>query len=101
MQELIQLIENQHLTIVGLNEQINDLEHYIDNLLVRVIETSPRILQNSYRIDSLFKIWIFEYQFRDSDPKVPNIYSDVLYYNRLIIVLLDSRVDTYNGFPFG
>ncbi|CAG2114239.1 unnamed protein product [Medioppia subpectinata] len=33
-EELIQLIESQQLTILGLNEQINDLEHYIDNLLI-------------------------------------------------------------------
>lgn len=30
------------------NQQQKDLEEYLDNLLVRVMETSPRILQNPY-----------------------------------------------------
>jgi len=29
-------------------KKLKDLEDYLDNLLLRVMETTPRILQNSY-----------------------------------------------------
>lgn len=31
------------------SRQQKDLEDYLDNLLLRVMETSPRILQNPYK----------------------------------------------------
>ncbi|KAG8335346.1 hypothetical protein J6590_070083 [Homalodisca vitripennis] len=41
LQELIDMV-------MDLQQQKRDLEDYLDQLLLRVMETSPRILQNPY-----------------------------------------------------
>lgn len=52
-QELIDLLCKQRNLIEKQQCQINDLESYIDNLLVRVMDTTPRLLQNPYRSRTL------------------------------------------------
>lgn len=52
LQELIKVITNQKSQLENRDNYIRDLENYIDNLLVRVMETTPRILQNPYRNDN-------------------------------------------------
>jgi len=54
-QELIELLCKQRALIDNQQRQINDLEDYIDNLLVRVMDSTPRILQNPYRNRKPFK----------------------------------------------
>ena len=48
VQELVELACNQKVQLKNKDHYIRDLENYIDNLLVRVMETTPRILQNPY-----------------------------------------------------
>jgi len=38
----------QHTQLLTKNAYVHDLEDYIDNLLVKVMETHPKILQNPY-----------------------------------------------------
>ncbi|XP_049954595.1 rab11 family-interacting protein 1 isoform X2 [Schistocerca serialis cubense] len=47
-EELISIIYNLQLTVEDQNKKVKDLEDYLDNLLLRVMETTPRILQNPY-----------------------------------------------------
>ena len=45
-QELVKLVVTHKAQLIRKDQYIRELEGYIDNLLVRVMETSPRILQN-------------------------------------------------------
>ncbi|KAH3890803.1 hypothetical protein DPMN_014891 [Dreissena polymorpha] len=45
-EELIKLVVTHKAQLIRKDQYIQELESYIDNLLVRVMETSPRILQN-------------------------------------------------------
>ncbi|XP_074660094.1 uncharacterized protein LOC141912666 [Tubulanus polymorphus] len=47
-EELVKLLFNQRLQIEQKDEYVHDLEDYIDMLLVRVISTTPKILQTPY-----------------------------------------------------
>jgi len=38
----------QHAQLLSKDSYVRDLEDYIDNLLVKVMETHPKILQNPY-----------------------------------------------------
>ncbi|CAH2250152.1 Rab11 family-interacting 1 [Pelobates cultripes] len=44
--ELIQLVLKQKETLTKKEAQVRELEDYIDNLLVRVMEETPNILRN-------------------------------------------------------
>ena len=39
---------DQHSQLLAKDAYVHDLEDYIDNLLVKVMETHPKILQNPY-----------------------------------------------------
>ncbi|WAR02637.1 RFIP2-like protein [Mya arenaria] len=45
-EELVKLVVTHKAQLIRKDQYIQELEKYIDNLLVRVMETSPRILQN-------------------------------------------------------
>ena len=45
-QELIRLVVTHKAQIIRKDQYIKDLEKYIDDLLVRVMETTPKLLQN-------------------------------------------------------
>ncbi|XP_045174746.2 rab11 family-interacting protein 1-like isoform X3 [Mercenaria mercenaria] len=45
-EELIKLVVTHKAQLIRKDQYIKELENYIDNLLVRVMESSPRILQN-------------------------------------------------------
>ena len=45
-QELVRLVVTHKAQLIRKDQYIRELESYIDNLLVRVMESSPRILQN-------------------------------------------------------
>jgi len=47
-QDLEQLVLDQHSQLLMKDSYVRDLEDYIDNLLVKVMETHPKILQNPY-----------------------------------------------------
>ena len=47
-QDLVEMVIELQAHVSAQNQQQKDLEEYLDNLLVRVMETSPRILQNPY-----------------------------------------------------
>lgn len=47
-EDLIELVVELESKLNAKNNQQKDLEDYLDNLLLRVMETSPRILQNPY-----------------------------------------------------
>lgn len=49
-QELVEVVCKQQFAMEKQQKQIKDLEDYIDNLLVRVMETTPRLLQNPFKI---------------------------------------------------
>uniref|UniRef100_T1JBB1 C2 domain-containing protein n=1 Tax=Strigamia maritima TaxID=126957 RepID=T1JBB1_STRMM len=49
-EDLVELIVCQQSSIDRHLKQIRDLEDYIDDLLVRVMETQPRLLQNPFKI---------------------------------------------------
>ncbi|XP_023235528.1 rab11 family-interacting protein 1-like isoform X1 [Centruroides sculpturatus] len=51
--QLVDLVVKQQLLLSRQKDKIQDLENYIDDLLVRVMETSPRILHISYKTSSL------------------------------------------------
>lgn len=51
-QELVDLLCKQHMIVEDQQCHIQDLEGYIDDLLVRVMDTTPRILQNPYKRNS-------------------------------------------------
>ncbi|GIY06700.1 hypothetical protein CDAR_578052 [Caerostris darwini] len=46
--DLVLLAIKQQADLERQRDKIGDLENYLDNLLVRVMETTPRILQNPY-----------------------------------------------------
>ncbi|XP_012234984.1 rab11 family-interacting protein 2 [Linepithema humile] len=48
-EDLIELTLQLQAQITEKNKRLNDLEDYIDALLLRVIECSPRLLQNPYQ----------------------------------------------------
>lgn len=48
-QELVELLCKQRSLLEHQQNHISSLEDYIDNLLVRVMDSSPRILQNPYK----------------------------------------------------
>ncbi|GAB6026580.1 RAB11 interacting protein 2 (class I) [Chamberlinius hualienensis] len=48
-QELVELLCKQRTLLEHQQKHISSLEDYIDNLLVRVMDASPRILQNPYK----------------------------------------------------
>ncbi|XP_066264647.1 rab11 family-interacting protein 2-like isoform X5 [Branchiostoma lanceolatum] len=50
-EELLRVVRSQHDKLQNDKAYIHELEDYIDDLLVRVMETTPRILQNPYRKD--------------------------------------------------
>ncbi|KAI8502151.1 hypothetical protein Bbelb_197390 [Branchiostoma belcheri] len=50
-EELLRVVRSQHEKLQDNKAYIHELEDYIDDLLVRVMETTPRILQNPYRKD--------------------------------------------------
>ncbi|GFW24424.1 rab11 family-interacting protein 1 [Trichonephila clavipes] len=47
--DLVLLAIKQQGDLERQRDKISDLENYLDNLLVRVMETTPRILQNPYK----------------------------------------------------
>lgn len=47
-QELIELVVNLQCVVELQQKRIKDTEDYLDDLLLRVMETTPRILQNPY-----------------------------------------------------
>ena len=47
-QDLLQVIYAQRKQIDRHDSYVRDLESYIDNLLVRVMESTPKLLQNPY-----------------------------------------------------
>lgn len=47
-EDLVEMVVELQAHLSAQNQQQKDLEEYLDNLLVRVMETSPRILQNPY-----------------------------------------------------
>ncbi|PSN34063.1 hypothetical protein C0J52_12824 [Blattella germanica] len=47
-EDLIEIICNLQMNLEHQNKKLRDLEDYLDNLLLRVMETTPRILQNPY-----------------------------------------------------
>jgi len=48
LQDLLRLVLEQRSQLLARDTYVRDLEDYIDNLLVKVMETHPRILQNPY-----------------------------------------------------
>jgi Rab11 family-interacting protein 1/2/5 len=46
--DLIEIICSLQISMEHQTRRLQDLEDYLDTLLVRVIETTPRILQNPY-----------------------------------------------------
>jgi len=48
VQDLLRLVVEQRSHLATKDAYIHDLEDYIDNLLVKVIETQPKLLQNPY-----------------------------------------------------
>ena len=44
LQELLRVVIQNKAQLIRKDQYIKDLESYIDNLLVRVMETQPRIL---------------------------------------------------------
>jgi hypothetical protein len=46
--DLIEIICSLQLSMEHQSRRLRDLEDYLDTLLVRVMETTPRILQNPY-----------------------------------------------------
>lgn len=51
--QLVDLVVRQQLLLSRQKDKIQDLENYIDDLLVRVMKTSPGILHISYKTSSL------------------------------------------------
>jgi len=49
LQDLIELALQLQTQVTEKNKRLTDLEDYIDSLLLRVIECSPRLLQNPYQ----------------------------------------------------
>lgn len=47
-EDLIDMVCHLQAQVEGQNKKMRDLEDYLDNLLLRVMETTPRILQNPY-----------------------------------------------------
>ncbi|XP_011503198.1 PREDICTED: rab11 family-interacting protein 2 [Ceratosolen solmsi marchali] len=48
-EDLIELVLQLQLDVSDQKKRLHDLEDYIDSLLLRVIESSPRLLQNPYQ----------------------------------------------------
>ena len=48
MQDLLRLVLELHSQLLAKDVYVRDLEDYLDNLLVKVMETHPKILQNPY-----------------------------------------------------
>jgi len=48
LQDLLRLVLDQHTQLLARDAYMRDLEDYLDNLLVKVMETHPKILQNPY-----------------------------------------------------
>lgn len=48
-QELIRIVIQHKAQLIRKDQYVKDLESYIDSLLVRVMEATPRILQNGTR----------------------------------------------------
>nr|CAD7429343.1 unnamed protein product [Timema monikensis] len=47
-EELFVVISDLQKTVASQNKKMKELENYLDNLLLRVMETTPRLLQNPY-----------------------------------------------------
>ncbi|KAJ9597747.1 hypothetical protein L9F63_011355, partial [Diploptera punctata] len=47
-EDLIEMICSLQISLEHQSKKLRDLEDYLDNLLLRVMETTPRILQNPY-----------------------------------------------------
>lgn len=48
-QDLIEQVLQLQLEVADKKRRLHDLEDYIDGLLLRVIECSPRLLQNPFQ----------------------------------------------------
>lgn len=48
LQDLILLVTDLQSDLDSQKKKLKDLEDYLDDLLLRVMETTPRILQNPY-----------------------------------------------------
>jgi len=48
VQDLLRIVLDQHSQLLARDAYARDLEDYLDNLLVKVMETHPKILQNPY-----------------------------------------------------
>lgn len=46
--DLIEMIMTLQLTVDSQKQKMSDMEDYIDNLLVRVMENKPTLLQSPY-----------------------------------------------------
>lgn len=48
LQDLIEIIINQQASVEYQKQKLSDMEDYIDNLVARVIETHPTLLQSPF-----------------------------------------------------
>ncbi|XP_014205724.1 rab11 family-interacting protein 2 [Copidosoma floridanum] len=48
-EDLIELVMQLQLDVADKKKRLHDMEEYIDSLLLRVIESSPKLLQNPYQ----------------------------------------------------
>lgn len=55
IQEMILLANNLENEVKMQKNKMKEMEDYLDNLLLRVMETHPKILQNPYRTQSSVK----------------------------------------------
>lgn len=55
IQEMILLANNLENEVKMQKNKMKEMEDYLDDLLLRVMETHPKILQNPYRSQSTFK----------------------------------------------
>lgn len=56
-EDLIEMVTDMQARLKRQELRINDLEDYLDNLLVRVMETTPRILQTPYLTNLKAATW--------------------------------------------
>lgn len=54
-QEMILLANTLENEVKSQKNKMKEMEDYLDNLLLRVMETHPKILQNPYRMQSSVK----------------------------------------------
>lgn len=52
------IANNMESEIYSQKIKIKEMEDYLDNLLLRVMETQPKLLQNPYRIQSSTKRYL-------------------------------------------